>query len=156
MSTTAIIFVLFKQAPTLAQLSDVEAAISTRTGMAISRKYDYYERLLREDEADWWADLWPDGTLRYGGDAPSSRALGAPSLDRRLYKIEYLSRYWNANGYRDGPGLQYALTLQTLLEQSDVEGVWYTDSADMDNKLISPSTQETVARMMEDLSGDSA
>ncbi|MGQ7908768.1 hypothetical protein [Burkholderia sp. BC1] len=152
MSTTAIIFVLFRQVPTLARLSDLEAAISARTGVAISRKYDDYERLIHKEDDDWWADLWPDGSLRYRGDGAGARAQGAPSLDHRLYRIDYLSRYWNVTGYRDGPGLQYARTLQTLIEQDDVEGVWYTDSADMHNKLLAPSTHDTVRHMIDECS----
>lgn len=126
MSVCANITVLFKNAPDAGHLQAVGQILSNRTGMPVSDDAQPYGRMVEVFDADLISDVNEDGSLRCTGDDGQrlSPLLGAPRLQGRLYRIDYLSRFWESH-YRQGPMVQYAITMLCLLSQPNIEGVWY-------------------------------
>ncbi|MDN7901467.1 hypothetical protein QZM82_35285 [Burkholderia cepacia] len=149
MSITAHLFVLFKAPPSAERLAAIAETLSNRVGLPASDFTAGSEQLQPVDDADLRADIHEDGALHYRSDWRSSKLIGAPTLEGRLYEIGYLTRHWSAS-YAEGPAMTYALTQLVLLSQSDVEGVWYTDSYVEDGATIPASTHEMVHRMIDE------
>lgn len=91
-----------------------------------------------------------DGSLRVLDRQRYSPLLGAPRLEGRLYRIDYLSRYWDSH-YRQGPMIQYAITMLCLLSQPNVEGVWYdSDSFWSDGGTSKAMTSSSVHALIDE------
>ncbi|ABO60423.1 hypothetical protein LA345_36745 (plasmid) [Burkholderia vietnamiensis] len=75
-------------------------------------------------------------------------------IEGRLFKIDYLTRYWevfsSGLGFFDGPAVRYALTLLVLLAQSDIVAVWYGADDYHDGAHIKRVTQEIAHRMIDE------
>lgn len=149
MSVCANIFVLFRDVPTASRLADLAEAISNRTGDPVKEGSEPYGRLVDVDDADLLASVNEDGSLDYLGRERPSKLLGVPSIQGRLLKIGYLSRYWSAD-CPNGPAMYYALTMLVLLAQQDVEGVWYTWDDYSDGAQLPPMKRDDVHRMIDD------
>ncbi|WP_207002607.1 hypothetical protein [Trinickia mobilis] len=149
MSITAHLFVLFKSQPSADRLASIAEILSNRVGLPASDFTEGRERLRPVDDADLMADVRDNGDLNYRSNARTSKLLGAPQLDGRLYEIGYLTRYWSTS-YSGGPAMTYAFTQLVLLAQADVEGVWLSNSYCEDGLTIPASTHETVHRMIDD------
>ena len=152
MSVCANITVLFKDAPDADRLQAVEQILSNRTGMPISDDAQPYGRMVEAFDVDLLADVNDDGSLRCLGraDRRNSPLLGAARLQGRLYRIDYLSRYWEPH-YKQGPLLQYAITMLCLLSQPTVEGVWYdSDSLWSDGGTSKGMTTSRVHALIDD------
>lgn len=133
MSICAHIFVLFREPVTEARIAAIDELISNRTGVPVPAKREeisddryWYDRFLPVPEADLCADVSEDGTLNILRTERHSKLLGEPSIEGRLYENNTMSRHWR-EGYAEGPAIQFALTMMTLIDQPDVQWVWYTD-----------------------------
>ncbi|TES61934.1 hypothetical protein E2P84_43015 [Burkholderia cepacia] len=150
MSITAHLFVLFKSPPSTERLAALAETLSNRVGLPASDFTEGSERMMPVDDADLRADVDDDGALHYCADWRSSKLIGEPTLQGRLYEIGYLTRDWS-EGYREGPAVTYALTQLVLLSQGDVEGVWYTNAWCLQfDATIPASTHATIHAMIDE------
>ena len=129
MSTTAVITVLFKNEPGQALLQALETTIYNRTGKPVPLPTEQYGQLAAVEDADLLGDVNDDGSFRWVGtdDMRYSPLLSGPRLQGRLYVIHTLLRFWSTD-YREGPVVDFAVLMLTLLACPEVEGVWYHQS----------------------------
>lgn len=152
MSICANFYVLFRETPAAERIDAIEELVSNRTGFPApanrnSPQDDQYERLLPVLDADFCAEISHDGALKILDSPRNSRLLGEPSLEGRLFENSTLRRHWTKeNG--SGHVIHFALTMLTLLSQSDIEWVWYT--SDYNEGLRRPVTQFDVHQMIDD------
>lgn len=129
MSVYATIFVMFHEPPSSARVAELDLVIAQYIGTRNEPRSDDFERLVAVDLADGYVEVASDGMLQYYADSRGADRPNAKSIEGRLFKIDYLTRYWEVSRgevtFPDGPAISYALTLLVLLAQSDVEGVWY-------------------------------
>ncbi|MBN3729428.1 hypothetical protein G3N98_00545 [Burkholderia sp. Tr-20390] len=91
--------------------------------------------------------------IYYAGARAAARSNG-DFIEGRLFKIDYLTRYWEVfrggMDFFDGPAIRYALTLMVLLAQSDIEGVWYGADEYHQGAHIKRMTNEIAHRMIDE------
>jgi len=150
MSITGHLFLLFKSPPATERLAALAETLSNRVGMPASDFTEGAERMVPVEDADLRADVREDGALHYRADWRSSKLIGEPTLEDRLYEMRFLTRDWSES-CREGPAMTYALTQLVLLCQDDVEGVWYTNDWSLQFEATIPaSTHGTVHRMIDE------
>jgi hypothetical protein len=157
MSIGAYILVLFRDQPSTTRIQEVESIISNRTGAHLGARSarpstsidDVYERLVAEYDVDLYASVNDDGSLTWVNSRRHGPLLGEPSLQGRLFGINYLSRYWSTD-YPQGPAVMYAVTLLTLMSQPDVNGVWYSADDFQDGRTIAAATHQSVHQLLDD------
>lgn len=114
MSKCANIFVNFTYEPPRERIHSLLELISNRTQVPVSDD-EIYGRLVKCDE-----NVFVDnnGQIKFTDSGPYG--------SHYVYQISYLTRYWSTT-YPEGEIMVYALTLLTLLDQNDVQNVWYSD-----------------------------
>ena len=150
MSTSACIFVLFRNEPGASRLAEIEETISNRVGHPVSSNPRGYERMVPAEDADLLADINDDGSLHYLSEERPCKLIGVPAIQGRLFVIHYLSRHWQADSYAGGPAIDYAITLLTLMAQLDVERVWYTTDDYQLGCCVPPMTPAIAHQMIDD------
>lgn len=148
MSICAHILVLFRQKAPADRISQVEEAISNRIGYALNVDPHPYGRLVEIDDADLHADVNDDGSLRWNEKGRQTPFIGVPSIQGRLFGINYLTRHWSPD-YSEGPVADYAITLLTLLAQPDVEGVWFVSDYYFAGGTAPKQTHQSVHEMLD-------
>lgn len=130
MSVAAEMVVLFKERPTLRRTSEIASMVETPEFIDI-----------------WNADLncWisPAGELEFLARPRSGKLMGERSLDGRMYQGD-LGRYWDRESYIDygGDPIKYSTVLSNLMNQPDIEYVWYGRNMDEGCRNVQPVTKD--------------
>ena len=126
MSICANIYCLFKAAPSQERLTEVQKLIWNRLGYAddFQPQSSEYGVLSPTWDVDHDYDFGKDGTISERNNYRVGVLMGELPRQERFYGIHYLTRWWSED-YPEGPMLQYVATLLTLLQQDDIEWVWY-------------------------------
>jgi hypothetical protein len=153
MSICANVLMLFDKTPSAARIRQLEDVIANRLRVRdwqqLATTQDPHGRLVAVDCADLHADVNDDGSLKWDSDGRNSPRYGEPLLQGRLFCISYLTRYWSP-GYPDGPLTDYAVTLLTLLSQSDIQSTWYVDDSFFEGGGTEPQqTPQSVHDMLD-------
>lgn len=146
MSICANIYVLFRVTPTAERVKEMEEIIIAILGhrpWTTNRWDNDSDKFLTPSDTDS-LDFTQQGRIAIRQYDWSYTGLLGPVDASRFYEISYLSRWWSES-YPDGPMQDYGKTMLYILEQEDVEHVWFAPD---DFDQIDPLTSADVERMM--------
>ena len=146
MSICANLYVLFRVTPTAERVKQIEASITSMLGhrpWTMNRWDNDADRFLTPRDTDS-LDFTQQGSITTRQYDRSYMGLPGPVDSSRFYEISYLSRWWSES-YPDGPMQEYGKTMLHLLNQPNVEHVWFAPD---DFSQLDPMTSADVGRMM--------
>lgn len=149
MSTCANIYCLFKVSPSQDRVSEIQKVIWNRLGF--DRNYggpetkpgEQYEILAKECGADDEYDFHEDGTVQKRPYGRIGTVISESPREGRFYCTSYLSRWWGEDN-PEGPLMEYVVTMLVLLEQADIERVWYADDHHIDPNPVTHDILHTM------------
>ena len=146
MSICANLYVLFRTTPTAERVRGIEANIVAMLGYrpwAMNCWNNNADKFLTPSHTDS-LDFTQQGRITTRQYDRCYTGLPGPVDSSRFYEISYLSRWWSES-YPDGPMHEYGKTMLYLLNQADIDYVWFAaDEFDQ----IDPMTSVAVERMM--------
>lgn len=149
MSACANIYCLFKVSPSRERVSEIQKVIWNRLGFdkhydgPVNKPGEQYGILAQEWGVDEEYDFHENGAVHKRPYGRIGSLMGEPSREGRFYCISYLSRWWGEN-YPEGPLMEYVVTMLVLLEQADIERVWYADDHHIDPNPVTHDRLHTM------------